>query len=220
MAKTNPLPGTQDDDLEPKMAPKVIVDVGMTDEMLLDCDSKGMFLCFAAEPGSFKELSDETYKSLSAASRAAYVAIREVHTKMKNYDPSGATPGIEFGEQFATGSSAYNQIHDTKLKPGLVRYFSRPDLIEDRGRRGWRKPRPGEVLHTSAPAYKGNSEGLNALRMKDGQVESVLLVKDADQDLKDRIARDKKREAMGETIQKATAEAVAQVTKGPTQAEE
>jgi hypothetical protein len=217
MSNQNDLPDTDGATLEPKMAPKVIVDSTMSDESLLECDLAGMFLCFAAEPGSFKELSDETFKSLSSPSRSAYVAIKEVHTRLKNYDHSGATPGIEFGEQYATGAPAYAQIHDLNLKPGLVPHFTRPDLIADRESRGWRKATAADIVSSKAPAYKDNSLGMRALRMKDGQIESVLMVKNAEQDRADRIARDKKREFMGQEKSKAVAEEAKGVTRGPTE---
>lgn len=214
MAKTTVVPAASQSTEELKMAPKVTIDVTVSDADMLDYDSKGFFLCFAVEPESFKELSDETFKALSSPSRSAYIAIKDVWEKMKNFDPAGATPGVQFVQQFATGASAYDQIHDLKLKPGLVPFFSRPDKISDRESRGWRKATRQDIVTSRAPEYRENGAGIRTLRMGDGQVESVLMVKDAEQDRTDRIARDKARVAMGSEVEKAATEEVKAIVKG------
>lgn len=199
-----------------QMATKVIVDVNTSVEDVLDFDSKGYFICFAAEPELFKELPEEVIEQLSIQTRSAYRAIYEVYVKLRDRDHSMDTPGIEFVRQYAApGASAYEQIHGIQLKPGLVPHFTRVDRLMDRMSRGWRKPKPGEVLRSQAPMLD-NSEQQRALKYGDNQVESLLLVKDADQERRDIAARDEKRLAMGDDFVKTVAEQVKGETGGDT----
>lgn len=195
---------------EGKAAEKVVITSGMSDEVMLDLDQKGYRLCFAHEKGSFKELSEETIKALSPLTRAAYAAVYEIAMQESRIDRNFA-PGLEFVRGAINPSSAHERIHGTQLKPGLEGRFSRDDLLQERLEDGWRYAKSDDVVKSKAEVLNGK----RILRLPTGQVESVLLVKDADTAQAKREAKVAERQAAATQATQATAAQVASLTKTP-----
>jgi hypothetical protein len=191
-----------------KPAETVIVTADITDATMLKWDKEGFQLRFAHEKGSFKVLSDEVYKDLSLASKSAYSAIKPIAEQEARLDRE-AFKGIEFVRGPIIGASAQDRIHGVQLRKGLKPYFSHPGTIGKRAEQGYRIARPEDIVHTDC---EKDDSGRAILRMPNGQVESILMVKDQELYDSDLAKRDAERSHLGEKVSEAKSEEVKSMT--------
>jgi hypothetical protein len=183
--------------------PVVTIDVAVSDEDVIKFDEAGYRLRFAHEKGSFKELSDEVYESLSLRSKGAYDAIKELaaqDVRIKD-DPDRVT-GIEFIRGAIIAASAGERVNGTKVKRGLSHYWSHLGKIGQRQAQGFRIAHDEDIVDCKAEV----ADGKRVLRMPDGNVESVLMV--CDKERRDGIIRKQTeiRNSLGEKVSEAAAE--------------
>ena len=150
-----------------KTTAKVFVNVDTTDEQLLDYDRKGLFIVFEVEEGRFKNLADETLRSLKPMTRAVYRASEAMNEKIF------AMPRSEF-DVIGQGGALDEQYGNVELvnKNNVSRY-SRKDLVYKRERRGWKVAGTQDVAFASSRREGGHFETKDP---KTGQTDQVLMI--------------------------------------------
>ena len=172
-------------------------------EKVLEWDQSGERITFNTDKGSFREFTAEELAQLSDWFKRTYSVMRRT-AESQNPEADEFARHFKVTNPATALGSPMKRVNGVSVARGLKHMYFRPDLLADAYEKGYRPPRPGEVLG-GAHQREGHFELPDAVT---GGTEQVLLVKDREQDRKDAEEFAKKRVAFGDQREEAAKEAV------------
>jgi len=149
-----------------KSPAKVNVLPSMSQETVLDLDSKGTELYFGQKE-DFLTLDETTIRSLSQQNRIRYSSARQFHDNWRGQADADFVEAFEVDREFV--GSDMDKLYDIKVRDGLQFRWARPDKVGDYQAKGYKILGPDEAK--TFLGAKGNRHEIS----HNGKTEMVLM---------------------------------------------